>query len=553
MKKKPAESEFLRRKAEELLKSSDMATGADTSEGYLHKLIHELNVHQVELELQNEELYQAMELAESARKKYTELYNFAPTGYFTLGNEGRIIESNPAGAGMLGKKPAEIHDQKFRRYVTKDSVAVFDHFLNRIFESQSPETCEVTLSAEAEQPDVKLTGIATLNRMQLLIVAVDITELKNKTEKLLQSERQMVEIQEIGNLGNYAFDIQADRWESSEVLDTIFGISSDFNRTFGGWTTIIHPDWQKVMADYFINEVVGRKVRFDKDYKIIRQNDGTERWVHGTGAVTFSPDNQPLSLIGSILDITDRKNAEEQVISKNAELTQLNASKDKFFSIIAHDLRGPLGGFLSLTEMLVDDLSSLRTSEILRMAEAMRRSAGSLFKLLENLLQWSQMERGKISYEPEPLFLKSIADECLDAERASAAAKNLSLEVEIPETISVFADRNMLRSILVNLISNAIKFTQSGGSIRISAYPMNPGEVHFEVTDTGIGMSEEMLSKLFSLHEQINRKGTEGEISTGLGLLLCRDFIQKHGGNIRVESQEGVGSRFLFTLPSGKG
>jgi len=268
--------------------------------------------------------------------------------------------------------------------------------------------------------------------------------------------------------------------------------------------------------------------------------------INLTGIVTKDGDN----CMVTAADITRQKQADTDLRLKNQELEKLNIQKNKFFSIIAHDLRGPFNGFLGLTEIIAMELSSLETHEIQKMGETMWRSATNLFKLLENLLQWSQMEQGLIPFNPGVFRLLSFAQESLTTEFQTAENKDIDVTFDIPKDIYVLADAKMLRSILSNLYSNATKFTPKGGNITISARYSSNDRVEIAIKDTGIGMSIDIQNTLFHLDEQINRQGTDGELSTGLGLFLCKEFIEKHNGTIWVESEEGKGSTFSFTIPS---
>jgi len=248
-------------------------------------------------------------------------------------------------------------------------------------------------------------------------------------------------------------------------------------------------------------------------------------------------------------DITQRKKAEEELRLKNDLLKASNAEKDKFFSIVAHDLRGPMNGFLGLTAIMVDDIEELSAFELKEIATTMRTSAVNIYRLIENLLEWSKMQRGNIRFEPQPMFLKSALTKSIELMMDTANKKGIELRINIPDYNVVFADIHMLETIVRNLISNAIKFSFKGGVIEISAVKTGDDMMRIVVKDSGIGMNAEMVSKMFKLTENINRKGTEGEPSTGLGLILCKEFVEKHGGTIWVESIEGEGSSFIFTLP----
>lgn len=243
----------------------------------------------------------------------------------------------------------------------------------------------------------------------------------------------------------------------------------------------------------------------------------------------------------------DLKTAELRHI--NSELKETNRSKDKFFSIIAHDLRGPLSAFVGATELLSDDFQSMDQNEINEITVSMKKSAKNIYDLLENLLEWSRLMRGTMAFAPESLDLKKSVEECIAVLYPSINKKNISFCLAINWGTTVEADKHMLSGIVRNLVSNAIKFTPKGGKITLSAKPQNNDIVTISVEDTGIGMSEELKNRIFILSEKTGRPGTEGEPSAGLGLMLCKEFIQKHGGTIWVESEIGKGSSFNFTLP----
>ena len=238
-----------------------------------------------------------------------------------------------------------------------------------------------------------------------------------------------------------------------------------------------------------------------------------------------------------------------ELLEQRIKLQNINAEKDKLFSIISHDLRGPFNGFLGLTGVLTEKLPELAQSEIQKIANSMQNSALNLFRLIENLLEWSQSQRGLIKFDPVQTLLTRIIAESMIQVLDSAKNKGIGIEYEIPADLEVFADRFMLESILRNLATNAVKFTNNGGIVTISASidPDNLAEI--SVKDTGIGMCSKMVDDLFRLDVQTNRTGTQGEPSSGLGLILCKDFAEKHGGKLWVESEPDKGSVFHVTLP----
>ena len=249
-------------------------------------------------------------------------------------------------------------------------------------------------------------------------------------------------------------------------------------------------------------------------------------------------------------DITERKQAEEETKLINIELQRINAEKDKFYSIIAHDLRNPFNSLLGFTKLLTEELDTLSIKEIQNISVSMRSTATNLYQLLENLLHWARMDKGLIPFNPEVVQLLPIVDDSMVMVMESVRIKEIEMTISVPDYIKVFGDSNMLQTVLRNLVSNAVKFTFKGGKIHLSARATGDNSVEISISDTGIGMNNELVDNLFRLDVQTNREGTDGELSTGLGLIICKDFIEKLGGKLWVESEEGKGSKFKFTLPN---
>ncbi|MBN2635115.1 MAG: hypothetical protein JXR61_02510 [Prolixibacteraceae bacterium] len=237
----------------------------------------------------------------------------------------------------------------------------------------------------------------------------------------------------------------------------------------------------------------------------------------------------------------------ENLEMANVELVNINATKDKFFNIIAHDLRGPFNSFLGLTEVMAEELPNLSMDEIQTMIVSMKNSSANLSCLLENLLQWARMQQGTFSIKKDKLELAPVIHESVDVINETAINKNIKISVDIPDNLKVISDKNVIQMVVRNLVSNAIKFTNNGGKVRVSA-KSTENLVTVSVEDSGIGMNKKLIDNLFRLDVTTNRLGTNGEPSTGLGLIICKELIEKQGGKLWVESEEGVGSGFHFLL-----
>jgi signal transduction histidine kinase/DNA-binding response OmpR family regulator len=411
------------------------------------------------------------------------------------------------------------------------------------------------------------SGIDTLSSVQLLIPDTPIIVLTG-----LQDEKTSDKTMGIGaqdylfknsittELLTHAVKYAIDRHcfskklkDSEEHFKTLIENDSDgiMAITEEGIIKYINPSGEKLFSKTK-DELVGQLFGFP-----ITNNDNTEITLVSKGgklktvemrATKIILEDKPC-ILASLRDISVRKELEEKNLEYSEKLERANLDKDKFFSIIAHDLRSPLNSFLGLTELMVEDLPSMELSSVQEMAVSMQKSALNLFRLIENLLEWAKMQRGLIPFKPEVIPLNSIVVECIEMVAESIKNKKIEIFINIPAEFKAIADANMLKTVIRNFVSNAAKFTPRGGKIQIAAQPLGSQNVEISITDSGIGMSPEMVANLFQLNNQVNRKGTEGEPSTGLGLLLCKEFIEKLGGNIRVESQEGAGTVFYFTLP----
>ena len=231
------------------------------------------------------------------------------------------------------------------------------------------------------------------------------------------------------------------------------------------------------------------------------------------------------------------------------ELRELNATKDKFFSIIAHDLRSPFNAFLGFTQIMAEEMDSMTRQEIKTIVASMRKSATNVYSLLENLLEWSMMQRGITKMDQVPVHVEHRVAKNLEILLEAARRKEIEISLDIPGDMTVRADVHMFDTVIRNLVFNAVKFTPRNGKIMISAKQSGAGMAEVAVGDTGIGMDKELIGKLFMINEQSRRSGTDGEPSIGLGLFICRDFIEMHGGRIWADSEPGTGSTFHFTLP----
>jgi len=234
----------------------------------------------------------------------------------------------------------------------------------------------------------------------------------------------------------------------------------------------------------------------------------------------------------------------------SAELVKLNADKDKFFAIMAHDMKSPFLPLLGFSELLALAVDTAPREQIKHMAQQIYQSSKNVYRLLENLLSWSQLQQGRMIYQPQEINLGKLISQNVSLFSDNALVKGIKLEHQVALELRVYADKDMVEMILRNLISNALKFTAADGQIGISATILSEpmGWVEVAVQDTGVGMSAEMCHKVFQLEHHVTTLGTAQEQGTGLGLMICQEMVVKHGGRIWVESEVGVGTTVKFTL-----
>ncbi|OYX83798.1 MAG: hypothetical protein B7Y83_10295 [Flavobacteriales bacterium 32-34-25] len=234
---------------------------------------------------------------------------------------------------------------------------------------------------------------------------------------------------------------------------------------------------------------------------------------------------------------------------KEMQVKKLLDDKDKFFSIIAHDLRGPFNGIIGLSELLLENDNQLKPKETNEFIQLIHQSSKNAYSLLDNLLTWAQSQTGSLEFNPKKIEISPIINKTINLLGNIAKSKNISIESKIENEEYAFADKDMLETIFRNLISNAIKFTENNGEVQLSMTREN-NQIVFSVQDNGIGIASEKITNLFAINHRNTTSGTNDETGTGLGLMLCKDFIEKHGGKIWVESEIGKGSVFKFTIPN---
>ncbi|MCK9641754.1 MAG: PAS domain-containing sensor histidine kinase [Prolixibacteraceae bacterium] len=390
--------------------------------------------------------------------------------------------------------------------------------------------------------------------VRMAVYTRDITDERQAQIALVQSEEKYRRLFETASLGIFQSTLDGQVISVNPKFASMFGYDSpeDVKINVKNTSTQLFADPNR--RNELIQQMKDNPAlnSFEVLYK---RKDGS--YFEGQLYVSYIRDEKGEidHLEGFVKDITKRKlndqllkESEEELRLKNEELTQINAEKDKFFSIVTHDLRGPFNSIMGFTQLLTEIVNEKENPEIAEYAKIILKSSEKAMDLLNNLMDWTRSQTGRMKYKPEYFELTNFLHPVLQLFDEIAGQKNISIKKNLPISALVFADKPMIGTIFRNLVSNAIKFTHKGGEVTITA-EVSHSNLTVEVRDNGVGIPNESIKRLFRIDQNFTTQGTGLEPGTGLGLILCKEFVDKNKGRIWVESEEGKGSNFYFTIP----
>ena len=470
--------------------------------------------------------------------------------------DDKIKYVSPAYARLLGQNLQELKQIKLDEIFSFIHPDDTERIRKKVYEAHKNQVKNYRYEYRAQKANGEYIWIEDAlnseydengNRIRTIIRARDITDRKKTEQTLQENEERYQKVEQIAHIGNWEMEINTGKSYWSDEFFRICGFEAQsFTPTSEKGFEVIHPDDRERAAEV-IQESISSGKPYDIQKRIVRPN-GEIRWVHSEGNIIYDDNNQASKLIGYFLDITKRTEAKQALKEYSQQLEEANATKDRFISILGHDLRSPFNTLLGFSNLLTKKIDKYDKEQIQTFASTIHSTAEHTYNLLINLLEWSKSQRDKIPFNPQNTNLYYLVQEPFLLVNESAEAKQIQLVMDIPKETETVVDSEMMKTVIRNLLSNAVKYTPENGKITISAKPVN-NKMIIEISDTGIGMDEKTKNSLFRIDETQSKRGTKGERGTGLGLLLCKEFVEKHNGSIHVESEPGEGSTFIVSLP----
>jgi two-component system, sporulation sensor kinase E len=452
----------------------------------------------------------------------------------------KFIRLNKAWENTLGYSINELTGKSYIDFVHPDDIELTLHTYKTLVELG--RVTNFVNRYKCKNGDYKFIEWSAINNDDgtSYSSAHDITERKLNELAIKESETRFRSIFEMANAGIFFSDKNGQLILVNQALQDMVEYSNKelYLMDFNQFTHLDDLAKENEMLQKLISGMINQ-YRIEKRYV---SKSGKITWVDLAIAVIRKDSGDPLYYVGVVNDISERKQYEQQ-------LKSINSTKDKFFSIISHDLRNQFSGILGLSEVLMVKKNVLNETSRDKYISLLYQSSESALALLENLLEWSRLQLNRLELNQKQLPLFDIGQEVYSMIENQSTLKQITVENAVDKNQQILADRNMITTVLRNILNNAIKFTPIGGQIVISSWYENKSDF-ISIRDTGIGMTQETINKLFKIGNAHSTYGTEKEKGSGLGLILCREFINKHGGEINIRSEVGKGSEFIISLPS---
>jgi len=460
-------------------------------------------------------------------------------------DKGEIIQTNTSFASMFGYEPDEIIGKTVLELAAPDQR---DMLREKMVTKGDNQFEMKGIRKDGSTIDLEVRGVpGSYNGRLVRVGAVnDITERKKTETELRKSREDLNAAQSVGHTGSFYWDINAKKAVWSDEMCRIFGVDpATFIPTYQEFIGMVHPEDREM-----VNMVTAKAMRgegFDEiDFRIIRP-DRSERFLSFRGEVRQDPDGELRIMIGVVLDITERKKIESALFDAKDRAEKATREKDKYLSLIAHDLKAPFTLIMGFVRLMMSDKETELPDSYIQRFEAMLETSERTVDLIDDVLRITRFHSGRMKINRKFINGGKVAFAVTANFGHLARSKGIELKSNVPDEYRIYADPNLFGEVLQNLVHNSIKFTSIGGSVSVFVEPGAPRVIG--VRDTGSGISEGMADDLFHHEIRTTRIGTAGERGTGLGLPLCREIIEAHDGELAFESVEGEGCVFYIRLP----
>ncbi len=462
---------------------------------------------------------------------------------------------SPRWKEMLGYQDHEMPNQfeTWENLIHKDDISQAWNTFSKHLKGETPryETQFRMKHKNGYWVDIQTKATAIFNAegkaIRIVGTHTDFSKQKDAQMQLEKREQQLLQAQQTAHIGHWELNFQTNTLYWSDEVYRIFGLKpQEFKANYQAFLDTIHPEDRE-----FVNNSYTQSLENRTNYDIVHRlllADGTIKYVNEKCKHIYDEELKPLISLGTVADITELVQKEIQISEQNQELKALNATKDRFFSIIAHDLRSPFSAILGFSDLIIEKVKIQNYQNVSEYAHLMYQAANQSYILLENLLQWSRVQMQRMSFDPQTIALESIFEKMSYQYKPVLNKKNINFTHEYPAGIFFKADIFMFETILRNLITNAIKYSFRGGKIHIKVQRID-NSIVFAITDNGVGISPENQDLLFKIDTDFTEKGTENEVGSGLGLILCKEFVNKHNGKIWFESETNVETTFFVSFP----
>lgn len=543
--------EELRRKAMERLHQSTPKNFEDLSPDEISKLMHELHVHQIELEIQNEELRDAQNALEASRARYFDLYDLAPVGYCTLNKRNMVLEANLTTSQLLGIPRSELIHRPFPRFILLEDHPLFYRHRQRLFETGSRQVFEIRMSRGDQGTFwARLEGTSQQDgASQVFRLAIsDISEQRRIEDKLRESEHRYRIIVETANEGIWVWNADERITFANETLLKMLGYPSEelLGKYIGD--LVLADEWQ----DHLSSRQMRRRGRSESYERRYLHRDGHPVWTRVSATPMFDAHETFIGSFAMVTDITSLKQAESELSQAMQQTKAANQVKNEFVANMSHEIQTPLNGITGMMQVLMTTDLDEKQRQYVSNAVV---SANRLGRLLVDILDLSRIETGKVELQQKRFNPLELGRSVCEIFASTAQTKGITLGCRLDSTLPtwIVGDEARLVQILFNLLGNAVKFTAKG-HVELEAHLLPftaTGDLRilFSISDTGIGISDENLERLLEAFTQAEESYTRFHQGAGLGLTIVRRLVGLMQGNISIESVPGKGTTFHVVLP----